>query len=230
MQLAKLLVALKGGNVSKVIGNKNINIQGVKASNITINDISELEQQLTKFIDRFNKPLYFVIFSDGTETPHDWKPFVNRSILELIQICMSNVKNANTILWFIDPSKPIDDEIVDDLKEIKNRSIILFNTAYEYSPPFNEIFDHFEIAGCIAIPSIAAKSNVLKTLTNVRTNEAKMNRRKKTYNYALKNIKSDFDIMEAINNIIYMEDYQYSNAAIIPKDGDPQSSKQLIEL
>lgn len=230
MPLAKLLVALQGGNVSKVIGDKNITIQNVKGSNITINDISDLEQQLAKFIDRFNQPLYFVIFSDDTNAPHDWKPFGERSILELIQICMSNVKNTNPVLWFIDPSNPIDNEIVDDLKEIKTKSIVLFNTAFKYCPHFNGIFDHYEIGGCVAIPDKDPKDIILRTLINLRTEEAKMNRRKKTYNYALKNIGSDFDIMEAINNIVYSKGYKFSNASIIPKDGDSQSSKQLIQL
>lgn len=216
MSLAKLLIALKGGNIAKVIGNNNINIQGVQGSTININDISELEKQLSGFIERSKRRLHFIIFADETETPHEWKPFNERSILQLIQLCMGNVSNANTILWFIDPSKPIDKKIKDDLKGIKSESVILFNTNYNYCPLFEAIFDHFEIGGCIAIPDKKLEDIDLETLANVRTDEAKMNRRKKTYNYALKNINSDLDIMEAINNIIaaYMDGYQFSQAAI----------------
>lgn len=230
MPLAKLLVALIGGKVANVIGKDNINIQGVSNSKITINDISELENKLNEFFKNSKRPLYFIIFSDSTENPQDWKPFNGRSILELIQTCMNNFTNVNSVLWFIDSSQPIDENTGDDLKEIKDQSIILFDTSSEYCQLFKEIFDHFEIGGCIGIPD---KKNIkLKTLFNVRTDESKMNRRKKTYKYALKNIKSDFDILEAINNIIsvYMDGYQFASASITPTDESQIKPNNLMNL
>jgi len=235
MPLAKLLIALKGGNVNKVIGDNNITIQGVQGSTININSFPELEQKLTEFIERSKHLLYFIIFADDTEKPHEWKPFGQRSILESIQLCMSNVKDAKVVLWFIDPSKPIDKNIKKDLKKVKkDKSIILFNTNYTYCPLFEALFDHFEIGGCVAIPDRELTDINLEALADVRSNEVEMNYHKKTYNYALKNINSDFDIVEAINNIIaaYMKGYEFSQAAILPNvpNDEVKSPNQIMEL
>jgi len=230
MSLAKLLVTLKGGIFAKVIGDKNINIQGISNSTIVINDLSKIEKTLSEVIQSTQQQLYFIIFSDGTETPHEWKPFKKRNILKLIQTCMSNFTNVNSVLWFIDPSLPIDNSIEDDLKTIKGQSIILFNTSYEYCQLFKEIFNNYDIGGCIAIPD--CDSINLQTLLNVRTDEKRMNLHNKTYKYAIKNIKSDFDIMEAINNIIsvYMDGFKFSRAVIEPNDEKQKSPISLSDL
>lgn len=229
MPLSKLIVLLKRRNVVKVIGNKNIVIQNVSGSNIRINDISDLEKSLAEFIGRSKQLLYFIVFANEK---HEWKPFGNKKILELIQDCVDNINNANIAILFMDPLQEIDEDTEDNLKEIKRESILLFEAKHNYCTRFREIFNNHEIGGCIAIRSNNRNSNTesdhrnLGTLNRIRANTERMHRRKKTYHYALKNIKEDIDVMEAINNIVaaYMTGYTYNQGFINPNSAEEKAS------
>lgn len=229
MPLSELIVALKRGKVIKVVGDRNIIIQGVTGSNIRINDTTELEKRLEEFIGTFKQPLYFIVFA---KKKHDWDPFGKMKILELIQDCVANINNANIAVLFMDPLQEIDDNTADNLKEIKDRSILLFEAEYDYCTCFQEVFNNHEIGGCIAIPQYTQDVDTtsghsrLGTLSRIRANIERIHQRKKTYHYALKNIREDIDIMEAINNIIavYMTGYTYNQGLVIPKNAKEKAS------
>jgi len=235
MPLSELIVTFLGGNIAKIIGNRNINIQDVESSNITINDVTTLENMLVEVTGMFQQSLYFIVFDK-----HDTRPFGKMTVLELIQSCIDNVTNANIAVLFMDPSRPIDEDKGDELKGIKSKSILLFNEEHEYCPLFQEVFNNYEIGGCVAIPSKKqTEDNIppkkrLQTLVNIRENKHnRMNRRKMTYQYALKNISDDIDVIEAINNIIaaYMPGYRYDEALITPKNlKDKISSPRKMQL
>lgn len=229
MPLSELIVALKRGKVIKVVGDRNIIIQGVTGSNIRINDTTELEKRLEEFIGTFKQSLYFIVFA---EKKHKWDPFGNMKILELIQDCVANINNANIAVLFMDPLQDIDDNTADNLKDIKERSILLFEAKHEYCTCFQEVFNNRKIGGCIAIPQYTqdvdttSGHNRLGTLSRIRANIERIHQRKKTYHYALKNIREDIDIMEAINNIIavYMTGYTYNQGWVIPKNAKEKAS------
>ena len=153
--LAKSLAFLSNGNTIKTIGNDNIAIQGVRNSNITINNIAEIK---TAFEEAFqssnNTYLYFLVLADFSKIkPHEWQPFGNEKLLSMIGACTQSLR-ANVVVWYLDTTQVLPKGVKSEVENIKAKAILVLDTNTALDSRVLEWFDSFSIGGCIALPSI----------------------------------------------------------------------------
>ncbi len=232
--LKNFLLGLSG-NKSIVFGHKNITIQDIRNATVNINslDFEQVKEAMAEFLGDTKKTLYFVVHAKFDAPPFDWKPFGGQTILDIIESCTKGLPNTKSVVWFISHDEDLDDDAIDEIKGIVKDSILMFSTNADVKGELYDCFNHYHIGGCIAIPSLEAAnySNNLGTLTRLRTKIENIHRHKKTFQYALKHIKTDEDIAESINNIItaYMG-HSYDPAKSIVTTDNKSAIKTLPNL
>lgn len=204
--LKQLLFGITG-NQSFVLGNENINIQGVHHSTINIGNITDeqMQQALAKFWEHTKRRLYFVVYADfQNQILHQWQPFGEKTIFTIINDCVKDLPQTKSVVWFIDSSEVLNRKIIAELKGIAPQTILLFCVKTLNDNKFYQCFDTQQIGGCIAIPScdVEQYEDALGTVSLYRSDEQYKNNYKRTFKFALKNVCSDDDIAENINNIL----------------------------
>ncbi len=223
------------GNTAIVLGNNNINIQDIQHAIININslDIKEVQRALSEFWEHTKKRLYFVVYAkfDTDTLRHEWKPFGEQTILSIIQLCVRGLPQTKSVVWFIDENEDLDEDTTDELKVIAGDTILVFSTDSLHSSSLYTCFNHPQIGGCIAVPSLETTNYLgLGTLTRLRTKIDNIHRHKKTFQYALKHVETDDDIAENINNIItaYMGHTHQDTKNIGSNDTHSQTATKSI--
>lgn len=234
--LKQLLFGIMG-NRAFVLGNENINIQDVHHSTINIGNITDeqIQQALAKFWERTKKKLYFVVYADFlNQNPHEWQPFEEKTIFTIINDCVKDLPQTGSVVWFIDSSAVLNRKIIAELKGIAPQTILLFCVKTLNDNKFYQCFDTQQIGGCIAIPScdVEQYEDALGTVSLYRSDEQYKNNYKRTFKFALKNVCSDDDIAENINNILtaYMGHDADTTATITPQQQTHPTEKHSLTI
>ena len=131
------------------------------------------------------------------------------------------MSQTKSVVWFIDKSATLDRKTIAALKGIAPHTVLLFCVKTLDDNKFYQCFDTQQIGGCIAIPSCEVEQyeSALGTVSLYRSDEQYKNNYKRTFKFALKNICSDDDIAENINNILtaYMGHDVATTATITPQ-------------
>lgn len=197
------LIYLLNGIIMQTVGDNNISLQNIQHSTINIGTIN-IENLITELTKRLisNKTLYFIIAKDDN-TP-DWQPFGNKNILDMIKLSTKTLKDIDVLTFFINTAQTFDIENKKFFKSNAKNIILLLDTNTNLNCPLFEWLNDYHIGGCIAVPSKEKDeyNALMDILIETRHNENDLHQYKRTFKYAFKNVHSDWDIMENINNIM----------------------------